>query len=143
MKNTYYNLIEQSFKFPQEGFKVEDNFLTFHGVSLKNLIKKYGTPFRLFYLPNIGEKINSAKKIFNQAISKYNYKGDYHYCYCTKSNHFSHVVNAALNENVHLETSSSFDIDLILNLFKEKKINNKLIVINNGYKTTEYLKKII
>ncbi len=143
MKNTYYKLIEQSFKFPQEGFKVEDNFLTFHGVSLKNLIEKYGTPFRLFYLPNIGEKINSAKKIFNQAISKYNYKGAYHYCYCTKSNHFSHVVNAALNENVHLETSSSFDIDLILNLFKEKKINNKLIVINNGYKTTEYLKKII
>ena len=62
MKNTYYKLIEQSFKFPQEGFKVEDNFLTFHGVSLKNLIEKYGTPFRLFYLPNIGEKINSAKK---------------------------------------------------------------------------------
>lgn len=143
MKNNYLNLIEQNFKFPQEGFDLSDGFLTFHDISLKRLIKKYGTPFRLFYLPNIGEKIKRAKSTFNQAIKKHNYNGAYHYCYCTKCNHFSHVISAALKNNVHLETSSSFDIDLILNLYKEGKINNDLIVINNGYKTTEYLEKII
>ena len=143
MKNSYSNLIKQSFKFPQEGFDLNNGFLTFHGVSLQALIKKHGTPFRLFYLPNIGEKINRARNTFDKAIKKYKYNGNYHYCYCTKCNHFSHVVSAALQHNVHLETSSSFDIDLILNLYKEGSINTNLIVINNGYKTTEYLKKII
>ncbi len=143
MKNTYFNLIEQSFKFPQEGFDLNNGFLTFHGISLEKLIQKYGTPFRLFYLPNIGEKINRARDLFDKAIKKYQYKGNYHYCYCTKCNHFSHVISAALQHNVHLETSSSFDIDLILNLHKEGTIKTNLIVVNNGYKTTEYLKKII
>ena len=36
-----------------------------------------------------------------------------------------------------------FDIDLILNLYKEGTIDTNLIVVNNGYKTTDYLKKII
>lgn len=143
MKNTYLNLIEQSFKFPQEGFDLSNGFLTFHGVSLQKLIQKHGTPFRLFYLPDIGEKINRARNIFNKAIKKFNYLGDYHYCYCTKCNHFSHVISEAIKQDVHLETSSSFDIDLILNLYKEGTINTNLIVVNNGYKTTEYLKKII
>ena len=143
MKNSYSNLIKQSFKFPQEGFDLNNGFLTFHGVSLQELIKKYGTPFRLFYLPNIGKKINRARNIFEKAIKKHKYNGNYHYCYCTKCNHFSHVISAAIQHNVHLETSSSFDIDLILNLHNNGTINTDLIVINNGYKTTEYLKKII
>ncbi|MDG2344215.1 MAG: arginine decarboxylase [Flavobacteriales bacterium] len=143
MKNSYSNLIKQSFKFPQEGFDLNNGFLTFHGVSLQKLIKKYGTPFRLFYLPNIGKKINRARNIFEKAIKKHKYNGNYHYCYCTKCNHFSHVISAAIQHNVHLETSSSFDIDLILNLHNNGTINTDLIVINNGYKTTEYLKKII
>ena len=99
--------------------------------------------FRLFFLPEIRDKIKRARNLFNRAIKKHNYKGEYHYCYCTKCNHFSHVVSAALKENVHLETSSSFDIDLIRNLHKEGKINKEIIIINNGYKTDQYLKKII
>jgi len=42
MKNTYFDLIEQSYYFPQEGFDLRDDFLTFHGVSLKYLIEKHG-----------------------------------------------------------------------------------------------------
>ena len=143
MKNTYFHLTEQSFEFPQNGFELKNGFLTFHNVSLEHLIKKYGTPFRLFYLPNIAEKIKQARDLFNKAFKKHHYLGKYQYCYCTKSNHFSHTVSAALKENVHLETSSSFDIDLILNLYKEGKVTKDIIVINNGYKTEEYLKKIL
>ena len=143
MKNTYFNLIDQTYYFPQEGFDLRDGHLTFHDISIKHLINKYGTPFRLFYLPEIRDKIKRARNLFNRAIKKHNYKGSYHYCYCTKCNHFSHVVSAALKENVHLETSSSFDIDLIRNLYKEKKIDKEIIIINNGYKTDQYLKKII
>ena len=61
MKNTYLNLTEQSFEFPQNGFELKNGFITFHKVSLEKLIKKYGTPFRLFYLPNIAEKIKLAR----------------------------------------------------------------------------------
>lgn len=143
MKNTYFDLIEQSYYFPQEGFDLRDNNLTFHGISLRYLIKKYGTPFRFIYLPKIGDQIKKARNLFNKAIKKSGYKGKYFYCYCTKCNHFSHVINEALKHNVNLETSSSYDIDLILHLYKDKKIDKNRTIIHNGYKTQEYLKKII
>ncbi len=143
MKNTYFDLIEQSFYFPQEGFDLRDDSLTFHGISLKHLIKKYGTPFRFIYLPKIGDQIKKARNLFNKAIKKNNYKGNYFYCYCTKCNHFSHVVNEALKQNVNLETSSAYDIDLILNLYREKKIDKHRVIVHNGYKTDEYLAKIL
>ncbi|MCK3683179.1 arginine decarboxylase [Maribellus sp. YY47] len=143
MKNSYFDLIEQSYYFPQEGFDLRDNYLTFHGISLKYLIKKYGTPFRFIYLPKIGDQIKKARNLFNKAIKKSNYKGRYFYCYCTKCNHFSHVVAEALKHNVNLETSSSYDIDLILYLFHEKKIDKNRIIVHNGYKTEEYLTKIL
>jgi len=143
MKSTYFDLIEQSYYFPQEGFDLRDNSLTFHGISLKYLIKKYGTPFRFIYLPKIGDQIKKARNLFNKAIKKNNYKGNYHYCYCTKCNHFSHVVNEALKQNVNLETSSAYDIDLILSLHRDKKIDKNRIIVHNGYKTDEYLAKIL
>ena len=143
MKNTYFDLIEQSYYFPQEGFDLIDFVLTFHFISLKYLIKKYGTPFRFIYLPKIGDQIKKARNLFNKAIKKNNYKGNYHYCYCTKCNHFSHVINEALKHNVNLETSSAYDIDLILNLFREKKMDKNRVIVHNGYKTDEYLAKIL
>jgi len=143
MKNTYFDLIDQSYYFPQEGFDLRDDYLNFHGISLKYLIEKYGTPFKLLYLPRIGEQIRRAKNLFSRAIRKNKYKGVYNYCYCTKCSHFSHVVKAALRENVHLETSSSFDIDLILRLFAEGEITTSKIIVHNGYKTKDYLEKII
>jgi len=142
MKNTYFDLIEQSFNFPQEGFDLRNKCLTFHGVSLKQLIEKHGTPFRFIYLPKIGDQIKKARNQFNRAIKNNAYKGKYYNCYCTKCNHFHHVISEALKHNVNLETSSAFDIDLILNLHKENKIDNKRIIIHNGYKTDDYINKI-
>ncbi|WP_052598534.1 decarboxylase [Aureispira sp. CCB-QB1] len=143
MKNTYTDLIEQSYYFPQEGFDLNNEYLTFHGVSLKYLIEKYGTPFKFIYLPKIGDQIKKARNLFKRAIKKNKYQGNYHFCYCTKCNHFYHVVSEALKHKVNLETSSSFDIDLILKLYKEKKLNKKCIILHNGYKTDEYLRKIL
>jgi arginine decarboxylase len=143
MKNSYFDLIEQTYYFPQEGFDLRDGNLTFHGVSLMHLIKKHGTPFRFMYLPKIGDQIKKARNLFNRAIKKYSYQGKYYYCYCTKCNHFYHVINEALKHKVHLETSSSFDIDLILNLYDKGKVDKSRMVIHNGYKTEEYLQKIL
>lgn len=142
MKNTYFDLIDQSYYFPQEGFDLKDGYLTFHGVSLKYLVEKYGTPFKLMYLPRIAEQVKKARNHFRRAIKKHKYKGKYYYAYCTKCCHFSHVVKAAVREGIQLETSSSFDIDLIYKLLEEKEIDKNIIIIHNGYKTEDYLEKI-
>ncbi len=142
MKNTYFDLIDQSYYFPQEGFDLKDGYLSFYGVPIKHLIEKYGTPFKLMYLPRIGEQIKRARNLFRRAIKKHKYKGQYHYAYCTKCCHFSHVVKSAVKEGIQLETSSSFDIDLIYKLYEENEISKKVIIIHNGYKTEDYLQKI-
>jgi arginine decarboxylase len=53
------------------------------------------------------------------------------------------VIEKALDYNVHLETSSSFDIDIIRILEQKGSIDKKTILIHNGYKTEDYLKKIL
>ncbi len=143
MKNTYFDLIEQTYYFPQEGFDLRDGYLTFHGISLKYLIEKYGTPFKLTYLPRISEQIRKARNLFNREIRATGYKGRYHFCYCTKCCHFHHVVSTALKEKVQLETSSSFDLDLIEKLYQKGELSKDKIIIHNGYKTDEYIAKIV
>ena len=143
MNNSYTDLVKQTFDFPQEGFEVNDNYLTFNGVDIKALIDKYGTPFKLTYLPKIGSQINKSKKLFADAIKKYKYEGEYHYCYCTKSSHFSFIVEEVLKHNVHLETSFAYDIDIIKELYKKKKVTQDTRIICNGYKTKQYVRNII
>jgi len=143
MKNTYSDLIDQTYYFPQEGFDIKDGYLYFHGVSLQHLIEEYGTPFKLSYLPKIGDQIKKAKNLFKKAMRSNSYKGDYYYCYCTKCCHFQHVISEAVKHDVHLETSSSFDIDLILKLYEQGKIDTSTVLVHNGYKTEDYIHKIM
>ena len=143
MKNSYKGLIQENFEFPQGAFQLSDNNLSFHNISIKNLISKYGTPLRLVYLPQIAEQIKKAKFNFQEALKKNNYNGTYQYCYCTKCNHYGHIINEALKHDINLETSSSFDIDIILNLFEKGKINQEITIIHNGFKTDDYLQRII
>ncbi len=143
MKTSYFDLIDQSYGFPQDGFDLQDGHLTFHGISLKQLIDEHGTPFKLLYLPKIGEQIGLAKDLFDRAIKKNDYHGKYEYSYCTKCCHFSEVVTTAIREGAHLETSSSFDIDIIYRLLENGKVNKSIIIVHNGYKTEDYLQKII
>ena len=63
MKDKYIDLIEQSFDFPQDEFSVEDNELNFHDIPLMELIKQYGTPLKITYLPKISQQINRAKRM--------------------------------------------------------------------------------
>jgi len=142
MNNRYFDLIDQTFYFPQDGFDIDHGSLVFNGVPIQHLIKKYGTPLKLTYLPKIGAQIKKARNLFNRAIKTSGYSGKYYYCYCTKSCHFSHVLNEVLRHEVHLETSSSFDIDLVRRLYAKEKVSKKTIIINNGYKTEEYIEKI-
>ena len=142
MKNKYFDLIDQTFFFPQDGFDLEDGYLTFHGFSLKYLIDKYGTPLKLTYLPKISSQIKKAKNMFNRSIKSVGYTGKYHYCYCTKSSHFSYILEEVLDNNVQLETSSTFDIDIIRSLFEKKQLDQSITILNNGFKTPAYAEKI-
>ena len=69
MKNKYIDLIEQTFEFPQDEFSVVDNELNFHEVPLMDIIKQYGTPLKITYLPKITSQIQRAKRLFNVAMS--------------------------------------------------------------------------
>ncbi|MGB5983003.1 MAG: arginine decarboxylase [Nonlabens sp.] len=142
MKTKYVDLIDQTFDFPQAEFKLDQNALKFHGIDLKALIEEYGAPLKFTYLPKISENIVRAKKWFADAIEKNNYDGRYRYCYCTKSSHFKHVLDEALKNDIHIETSSAFDIDIVENLKAQGKIQDDTFVISNGFKRDQYVKNI-
>ena len=142
MKNKYLDLIEQTFEFPQEEFKVIDNELYFHDICLMDIIKQYGTPLKISYLPKISQQIQKAKRLFHVAMAKVDYDGDYHYCYCTKSSHFSFVLEEALKNDIHLETSSGFDIYIIEELFNTGLIDKDKYIVCNGFKRPLYTQKI-
>ncbi|MBO6515904.1 MAG: arginine decarboxylase [Bacteroidia bacterium] len=143
MKNKYLDLVEQTFVFPQEEFEVDENFeLSFHDVNLMDLVKQYGTPLKFTYLPRISENIRRAKTWFNVAMAKVDYQGEYNYCYCTKSSHFKFVIEEALKNDIHIETSSAFDLELVSSLHEEGLISKNQFLICNGYKTEAYLDRI-
>jgi len=142
LNTKYKDLINQTFYFPQEEFKLEDNELQFHDIDLMELVEKYGTPLKFTYLPKISENINRAKTWFNSAIEKHDYKGTYNYCYCTKSSHFKHILNEALKNDIHIETSSAFDINIVESLKASGKINDDTYVICNGFKRNQYIHNI-
>lgn len=142
MNTKYIDLINQTFDFPQEEFDLKDKTLQFHDIDLMKLIEEYGAPLKFTYLPQISNNIQRAKQWFNNAIKTHNYKGKYNYCYCTKSSHFKHVLNEALKNDIHIETSSAFDIDIVENLKKEGKITNDTFVISNGFKREQYVTNI-
>ncbi|MFD0999082.1 arginine decarboxylase [Ohtaekwangia kribbensis] len=140
---SYRELIEQTFEFPQKEFKVRDHELLFNDVPLMDIIKQYGTPLKLTYLPRISENIRSVQAIFNNALTKFKYNGKYTYCYCTKSSHFSFVLEEALkNEDVHVETSSAFDIPIVRSLYEKGKVTKDTYILCNGFKMPLYTKYI-
>ena len=142
MNTKYIDLVNQTFDFPQEEFKLEDKTLQFHDIDLMKLVEDYGTPLKFTYLPQISNNINRAKTWFNDAIKKHKYKGKYSYCYCTKSSHFKHVLDEALKNDIHIETSSAFDIDIVESLKAEGKITDDTYVISNGFKRAQYVTNI-
>ena len=143
MKNKYYDLIDQTFDFPQDEFRTEGGELYFHDIPLMEIIKQYGTPLKVTYLPKISSQIQRAKRLFNVAIAKTDYRGSYNYCYCTKSSHFAFVLEEALKNDINLETSSAFDINLIQELHSQGLIDKEKVIVCNGFKKEQYIENIV
>ena len=142
MKTKYIDLVDQTFDFPQKEFFLEDDHLMFHGIDLMRLVEKYGTPLKFNYLPQISNNIERCKGWFRDSMNAIGYTGTYNYSYCTKSSHFSFVMEEVLKNNVNLETSSSYDIDIINHLIAKGKINKEQMIICNGFKQDRYIEKI-
>lgn len=142
MKNKYIDLIDQTYYFPQEEFTLKDHNLQFHDIDLMPLIEEYGTPLKFTYLPRISNNIKRAKAWFKAAFEKHSYEGKYYYAYCTKSAHFKHILTEALKNDIHIETSSAFDINIVEDLIRRKKISKENYIICNGFKRDEYIDNI-
>lgn len=142
MKIKYIDLVEQTFDFPVDGFQLDGEHLIFEGVSMMELVEKYGTPLKFTYLPKITSNIERARQWFDKGMREVDYQGKYHYCYCTKSSHFQPVINRVLDNDVHMETSSAFDIFIIEEMLRKGKLKKTNYVVCNGYKTDIYIDNI-
>ena len=71
MKNKYIDLVGQTFDFPQDEFRVEDGTLYVNDINMMDIIKEYGTPLKITYLPKISSQIQRAKRMFRNAMSKF------------------------------------------------------------------------
>ncbi|AEA43924.1 decarboxylase [Fluviicola taffensis] len=142
MRTKYIDLIEQTFDFPQDEFHLREDRLMFHGIDLMRLIEEYGTPLKFNYLPQITHNIQRAKGWFREAMNNLGYSGNYYYSYCTKSSHFSFVLDEVLKNDVHIETSSAFDIDIVKNILNAGKLKEGSYVICNGFKPPKYIQNI-
>jgi len=143
MKLQYIDLVDQTFEWPQNEFNLQQNQLSFHGIPMMDLVEQFGSPLRITYLPKIGENIRLAHGWFREAIKKLDYPGAYHYCYVTKSSHFRHVTEEVIKNGAHLETSSAFDLDIVESLLQTGVLDNDATVICNGFKTDEYIDRIV
>ncbi len=142
IKNRYKDLINQTFFFPRHGFEEKNDELYYQNMRMMDLVEQYHSPLKYSYLPKISQQIQKAKMLFNNAIKKNNYDGTYTYCYCTKSSHFKFVLDEALKNDIHIETSSAFDIDIIRRLHNEGKINKETYLLHNGFKPLDYINKV-
>lgn len=142
MKTRYIDLIEQTFDFPRDEFKLDGDKLVWNDLPLVEILEKHGTPLRITWLPKIGEKIDLARESFAKAIKTHDYQGGYEYFYCTKSNHFSYVIDKVLDKGVDLETSSAYDLEMIELLIERGRITKDNTILCNGFKDERYIRGI-
>lgn len=136
-------VINQDQGLAKGGFEIINNQLHFQNINLMEMIETHGTPLKFTYLPVISQKIQYMRSLFNSAGASANYRGKYTYCYCTKSSHFSYILQEALKNNIGMEISSAFDIPLIYSLEKSGQLDYQTLIICNGFKTEAYKKGIL
>lgn len=125
-----------------EYLSFKENNLYFKNIKLLDLVEKYGAPLEVAYTPMITEQINKMKSLFNKKAKKYNYGNKYNYAYATKANYYSEVVLTALKSVDSLETSSAYDISIIIELVNLNYIKPGFTIICNGFKNETYIENI-
>lgn len=125
-----------------EYLSIKGSELYFKDIKLLDLVREYGTPLEVAYTPMIKEKVQELKQIFKEKIKKYNYSNKYNYAYATKANYYSEVILESVKNVDMLETSSAYDINIIIKLCELNIIKPGYTVICNGYKNETYVENI-
>ena len=125
-----------------EYLSIKNNVLYYKDINLYELVQKYHAPLEVAYTPMINEQVVKMKKWFAEEIKTQHYSAKYFYAYATKANYYSEVVVSALNNVDMLETSSAYDIYLIIELAKQGFIKKGFTVICNGFKNETYIQNI-
>lgn len=63
MRTKYQDLIEQTFEWPQQEFSTEDSELLWHDIPVMEIIKQYGTPLKVTYLPKISNTFRNQAHV--------------------------------------------------------------------------------
>ena len=88
-------------------------------------------------------QINKAKEMFASAFKKHKYEGKYNYCYCTKSSHFSFIVEEALEDMIFTWKLLMHTISISSKNYTRKRRSTKdIYIICNGYKQKPYTSRI-
>ena len=140
--NKYCNKYDRKLLENHDYLSFKNDNLYYRNINLYELAKKHGTPLEVAYLNLIPERINSMKEMFDNAISKYDYKGKYIFAYATKANYFSEVIHTISKHLTFLETSSAYDISIIEKILENKFINSDYTIICNGLKNEKYVDSI-
>lgn len=125
-----------------EYLSIKNGELYFKDIKLLDLVKEYGNPLEVAYTPIIKEKVKELKSIFEDKIIKYKYDNKYNYAYATKANYYSEVILEAIKSVDMIETSSAYDINIIIKLRELNIIKYGYTVICNGYKNETYVENI-
>lgn len=75
-------------------------------------------------------------------MAKVDYKGYIIIVTVRKSSHFSFILEEALKNDIHLETSSAYDIHIINALYDSGVIDKEKYIICNGFKRPQYVENI-
>lgn len=140
---SYFELQKDKISSSSEFAINKEGELLFHEIDLNKLIKEHGSPLKITFRPIISNQIKKAKQMFKSAMNDLNYKGSYTYCYCTKSSHYAFVLDEVLKNDVHIETSSAYDLPIVERLNEQGKLKKDAFIVCNGYKRPEYTKNII
>jgi arginine decarboxylase len=107
--------------------------------TLYDLVKKYGSPAKIYFPSVIEHRLRDLIEYFNAYIKINGYKGKFFYHYPMKVNQNREVVLPLVAEGAHLEVTSANELYLVKKLWEGDKFHTKLRVLCNGPKTEEYI----
>ncbi len=107
--------------------------------NLHDLIRKYGSPAKVFFPSILEHRLRDLIDYFNAYIKINGYKGKFFYHYPMKVNQSREVVLPLVADGAHLEVTSSNELWLVKKLWEGDKFHTKLRVLCNGPKTKEYI----
>ena len=80
--------------------------------------------------------------MFANAFKKHKYEGKYNYCYCTKSSHFSFIVEEALKHDIHLKLLMLTISKSSKNCTKERRLQKIFLSSAMAIKQKNYTTRI-